>query len=56
LTGVEGILQEVKGRFRLVVSIPLLQRSVSTEVDRNWVRPLPQCRPLEALIDRAHAV
>lgn len=40
LEGVEGILQQVKGRFRLVVSISLLQRSISTEVDREWVRPI----------------
>ena len=42
LAGVEGILEHVKGKFRLVVSICLLQRSVSTEVDRGWVRPLPK--------------
>lgn len=42
LAGLEGILEEVKGRLRLVVSIRLLQRSVSTEVDRFWVRPLGQ--------------
>jgi transcription antitermination factor NusG len=40
LSGVEGILEQVKGRCRLVVSIALLQRSVSTEVDRSWVRPI----------------
>src|SRR5215813_2759929 len=40
LTGVEGSLLQLKGKFRLVVSICLLQRSVSTEVDRSWVRPL----------------
>jgi len=40
LAGLEGILEEVKGESRLVVSIQLLQRSVSTEIDRNWVRPL----------------
>jgi len=40
LEGVEGILEQVKGKFRLVVSICLLQRSVSTEVDRDWVRPI----------------
>jgi transcriptional antiterminator NusG len=38
LAGVEGILEDAKGRSRLVVSINLLQRSVSAEVDRNWVR------------------
>ncbi len=40
LTGLEGILVEVKGKRRLVVSISLLQRSVSAEVDRHWVRPV----------------
>lgn len=40
LAGVEGILQEIKKTFRLVVSVHLLQRSVSTEVDRAWVRPI----------------
>jgi len=42
LEGVEGILQHVKGKFRLVVSICLLQRSISTEVDRDWVRPIQE--------------
>jgi len=41
LAGVEGILDEVKGKCRLVVSVQLLQRSVSAEVDRDWIRPLP---------------
>jgi transcription antitermination factor NusG len=41
LTGLEGILVELKGTRRLVVSINLLQRSVSAEVDRHWVRPAP---------------
>jgi transcription antitermination factor NusG len=40
LTGVEGILEEVKGKCRLVVSISLLRRAVSAEVDRHWVRPV----------------
>jgi transcriptional antiterminator NusG len=40
LTGLEGILQEVKKSFRLVVSVHMLQRSVSVEIDRNWIRPL----------------
>lgn len=39
LTGLKGILVEMKGKHRLVVSINLLQRSVSAEVDRRWVRP-----------------
>lgn len=40
LAGLEGILVEVKGRYRLVVSINLLQRSVAAEVDRTDVRPV----------------
>jgi transcription termination/antitermination protein NusG len=40
LCGVEGILVEVKGKTRLVVSVNLLQRSVSAEIDRNTVRPI----------------
>ncbi len=44
LAGLEGILEEVKGKLRVVVSIRLLQRSVSTEVDRAWIRPLGPSR------------
>lgn len=40
LSGVEGILVEVRGKVRLVVSINLLQRSVSAEVDRHAIRPI----------------
>jgi transcription antitermination factor NusG len=40
LAGVEGILQEIRKTFRLVISIGLLQRSVSAEVDRSWIRPV----------------
>jgi transcription antitermination factor NusG len=39
LAGVEGIVVADKDDYRLVVSIGLLQRSVSVVVDRNWVRP-----------------
>lgn len=44
LAGIEGILAEVKGRFRLVVSINLLKRSISAEVERDWVRPIKPVR------------
>jgi len=40
LAGVEGILAEVKGKARLVVSVNLLRRSVSAEVDRSSIRPI----------------
>jgi transcription antitermination factor NusG len=53
LTGVEGILKEVKKTFRLVVSVELLQRSVSVEIDRNWVRPLSKMSPPATLRNSA---
>lgn len=45
LAGMEGILEEVKGKCRLVISINLLKRSISAEVERSCVRPLSGCRP-----------
>jgi len=44
LAGLEGIVQEIKGKLRVVVSVELLQRSVSAEIDRSWVRPLTHSR------------
>jgi transcription antitermination factor NusG len=38
LTGLEGILTETSG-VRLVLSVTLLQRSISVEVDRDWIAP-----------------
>jgi transcription antitermination factor NusG len=40
LAGVEGILLALKGSNRLVVSVSLLQRSVSVEIDESWVVPV----------------
>jgi len=40
LTGLEGILIQFKGNHRIVVSVSLLQRSVSLEVDRSCVAPI----------------
>ncbi len=38
LAGVEGrVLRAETGRFRIVVSVSLLQRSVATEIDRDWI-------------------
>jgi len=37
LRGVEGILINIKGSHRVVLSISLLQRSVAIEVDLSWV-------------------
>ena len=40
LTGIEGLLVEVRKQQRLAVSVSLLKRSVAVEIDRHWVRPL----------------
>lgn len=40
LRGLEGVALDVKKKHRLFVSVPLLQRSVSVEIDREWVRPI----------------
>jgi transcription antitermination factor NusG len=39
LSGVEGVLQQFDGSCRILVSVTLLQRSVSVKVDRSWVYP-----------------
>ena len=40
LSGLVGRVTEVKNTIRLVISINLLMRSVSTEIDRKWVSPV----------------
>jgi transcription antitermination factor NusG len=45
LRGLEGILQSFKGRYRIVVSVNLLQRSVAAEIDAAWIVPLRQAHP-----------
>jgi len=42
LRGVEGILLNIKGTQRLVLSVSLLQRSVAVEVNSAWVAPAVQ--------------
>jgi transcription antitermination factor NusG len=37
LTGLEGILVNVKGNHRVVLSVTLLQRSVAMEVEVSWL-------------------
>jgi len=37
LTGLEGILVNVKGNHRVVLSVTLLQRSVALEVETSWL-------------------
>jgi transcription antitermination factor NusG len=48
LSGTTGIVLMTRPRRRLVVSIPLLQRSVSVEIDSDWVGV-----PLDVLVSGA---
>lgn len=40
LAGVDGTVLRMKGQYRLIVQISLLQRSVAAEIDREAVRPV----------------
>ncbi len=41
LAGVEGILEKFQKGYRIVVSIGILQRSVTAEIDAEWVSAAP---------------
>jgi transcription antitermination factor NusG len=40
LKGLEGVALDVRNKHHLFVSVPLLQRSISVEIDRDSVRPI----------------
>ena len=40
LKGVEGLVQQIKGDWRLVVNVTLLQRSISVQIDRDMITKL----------------
>jgi transcription antitermination factor NusG len=40
LQGVEGILQERRGRHRLIIAVDMLQQAVSTEISVDEVEPV----------------
>ena len=40
LSGVTGIIIEAKKTYRVVLSVNLLMRSVSVEVDQSWIEPI----------------
>lgn len=44
LRDLEGLLINIKGSHRLVISVGLLQRSVAVEIDRDWVTPINPSR------------
>ena len=40
LTGLEGILTRKKSEWRMVVSVAMLQRAISVEIDREWIEAI----------------
>lgn len=42
LSGLEGILVNIKGNHRVVLSVSLLQRSVAMEVETSWLVPVEE--------------
>ena len=40
LRGIEGILVDVRGKHRLILSVTLVQRSVAVEIDSAFVKSL----------------
>ena len=53
LRGLEGVVINLKGSHRVVLSVTLLQRSVAVEVDQAWIRPLEPCKIPAAARDLA---
>lgn len=50
LAGVEGIVLDVNKKYGLIVSVPLLQRAVAVEIEREWVRPLAQAGRVSSVV------
>jgi transcription antitermination factor NusG len=41
LSGMEGVVVEAKNGYRLIISVQLLRRSVSVEIDQEHLKPIP---------------
>ncbi len=39
LSGLEGIVEKIKGKKRIFVLVPLLNQMVSTRIDPDWIEP-----------------
>lgn len=50
VAGLEGIAVTVKNRYRLVVSVTLLNRSVLAEIEREWAQPVAASRWSKAVV------
>ena len=42
LEGLEGMIQDVRHKHQLILSVTLLQRSIAVDIDRAWVTVLPK--------------
>ncbi len=40
LQGLTGVVMKHKDDYRLIISVTLLMRSVSVEIDRSWLKPI----------------
>src|SRR6201995_1611656 len=49
LRGLEGVLTRIGNRHRIYVSVTLLKRSISVEVDPEWVQPVSADSELKAV-------
>ena len=49
LCGLMGRVVDLRGQSRLVISVDILARSVSVNIDKAWVRPIEQ-RPRERFL------
>ena len=44
LEGFEGMIENVRQRNRLILSVTLLQRSIAVDIDSAWVTVLPKSK------------
>jgi len=56
LEGLVGIVQRCKNSDRLIVSLTLLMRSVSVEIDRSWVKRVDATPPIPAWKEKTTVV
>jgi hypothetical protein len=52
LCGVTGIVTNHKNDSRLIISVTLLMRSVSVEIDRSFLKPIGNVLPGFGIADR----
>ena len=45
LCGLTGLVTNLKGKSRLIISIQILMRSVSVDIDATWIRPIKTALP-----------